>query len=110
HACSFPLTSIYGIPHGEACGLTLDFFTRINAGDERTQQLARSLGFVDANELAECIYELKKRVGLRTDLKDLHLGKEKVKELAEASHHPNLDNNPVKITDKILYELYSSLI
>lgn len=26
HACSFPLTNLYHIPHGEACGLTLDCF------------------------------------------------------------------------------------
>ena len=109
HACSFPLTSIYGIPHGEACGLTLDFFTRVNETDGRTQQLARKLGSDDASELADRIYELKKRVGLRTDLKDLQLTKERITELVAASHHPNLDNNPVKITDDILYELYCSL-
>lgn len=26
HACSFPLTNIYGVPHGEACAFTLDYF------------------------------------------------------------------------------------
>lgn len=43
HACSFPLTNIYLIPHGEACGLTLDYFVRLNAhgeGSERVQYLA----------------------------------------------------------------------
>ncbi|MBO6230062.1 MAG: iron-containing alcohol dehydrogenase [Ruminiclostridium sp.] len=109
HACSFPLTSIYGIPHGEACGLTLDLFTRINAADARTQQLSRKLGFNDVSELADSIYELKKRVGLRTDLKDLHLTKERITELVTASHHPNLDNNPVKVTDEILHGLYNSI-
>ena len=33
HACSFPLTNIHGIPHGEACGITLDYFAHINAND-----------------------------------------------------------------------------
>lgn len=36
HACSFPLTNIYHIPHGEACGLTLDYFVRINARGNRS--------------------------------------------------------------------------
>lgn len=109
HACSFPLTSIYRIPHGEACGLTLDFFTRINATDGRTQQLARKLGYNDASELAERIYELKRRVGLWTDLKDLNLNRYQIDKLVAESRHPNLYNNPVKITDEMLYELYNSL-
>ena len=109
HACSFPLTSVYGIPHGEACGLTLDFFTRINAEDSRTQNLARLLGFKDADGLADEIFKLKKRVGLRLDLCDLNLDSGRINELVASSHHPNLDNNPVEITDDILRELYGSL-
>ena len=31
HACSFPLTNIYGVPHGEACAFTLDYFVKFNA-------------------------------------------------------------------------------
>ncbi len=29
------MTNIYHIPHGEACGLTLDYFVRINAERSR---------------------------------------------------------------------------
>ena len=109
HACSFPLTSIYGIPHGEACGLTLDFFTRINEADKRTRSLAVSLGFADVNTFADGIFELKQKLGLRTGLKYLNLTNEKINELVQKSKHPNLLNDPVEITDEILFELYNKL-
>ena len=34
HACSFPLTNLYGVPHGEACAITLDYFCHFNADAE----------------------------------------------------------------------------
>lgn len=111
HACSFPLTNCYNIPHGEACGLTLDYFTRLNGKhDPRVQVLARSLGFTDSEELADAITRLKRDTGLRCDLKDLHLNENGVMSLVTASHHPNMDNNPYPITDDILCDLYRNLI
>lgn len=112
HACSFPLTNIYHIPHGEACGLTLDYFVRINArgeGSERVQYFAEKLGFADADKMADAIYELKKKLGLRCDLKDLELTDKQIKELVTISRHPNLYNNPVEITDEMLDEMYRKL-
>ena len=109
HACSFPLTSVYGIPHGEACGLTLDYFTRINAADERVRKLSQTLGYESAESFADAILELKKRVGLRTSLSDLRLTSGQINELVRLSHHPNMDNNPVRITDEMLTDLYNKL-
>lgn len=109
HACSFPLTSIYGIPHGEACGLTLDYFTRVNSTDKRTYALAQRLGFDSVESLADCILDLKKQLGLRVGLADLSLTDDRITELVEKSHHPNLLNNPIVITDEILYSMYNDL-
>lgn len=109
HACSFPLTSLYHIPHGEACALTLDFFTRVNEKDERVRELAAELGYENVSAFADDIARLKKEVGLRMDLADLNLSDEQVCELVRLSHHPNLKNNPVEITDEILFELYNRL-
>ena len=103
HACSFPLTNIYHIPHGEACGLTLDYFIRINAkgeGGERVEEFARRIGFKDAEEMADAVLELKKKMGLRCD---------QIAELVRISRHPNLYNNPVEITDEMLDEMYRYL-
>lgn len=109
HACSFPLTSEYGIPHGEACGLTLDYFARINAADPRTRELSRLLGFSGADALADGIRDLKKRVGLRTDIADLGLDETQLATLANACRHPNLGNNPIEITDEMLLSMFRFL-
>lgn len=112
HACSFPLTNIYQIPHGEACALTLDSFLRINAKedeDKRLKTLAEALGFSDAEELADGIFALKKQLKLRTNLYDFDLKEEQIEELVQLSQHPNLRNNPVEITEEILRELYEKL-
>ena len=112
HACSFPLTNIYHFPHGEACGLTLDYFIRINAkgeGGERVEEFARRIGFKDAEEMADAVLELKKKIGLRCDLKDLELDDDQIAELVRISRHPNLYNNPVEITDEMLDEMYRYL-
>lgn len=111
HACSFPLTNIYNIPHGEACALTLDYFVRINgnADDGRVKHLAAELGFCSVDEMADKIHELKEKMGMRCDLKDLKLSDKDIDELVMISHHPNLLNNPVEITDDILYDMYNSM-
>lgn len=111
HACSFPLTNLLHIPHGEACGLTLDYFARINADaqDGRIHAFARELGFKDMFDMADAIHQLKVDTGLRTDLKEYHLTDEQVAELVRVSRHPNLYNNPVDITDEMLDEMYRSM-
>lgn len=112
HACSFPLTNIHHIPHGEACGLTLDHFARINAKveDGRLDKFAQKLGFDDTNHMADEISALKNKMGLRNDLKDLKLNQSQVDQLVKISRHPNLYNNPVEITDEMLYEMYGQMI
>ncbi len=109
HACSFPLTSIYHIPHGEACGLTLDYFARVNGSDEHTRQLVRELGYKDAESFADDILKLKKQIGLRIGLSDLNLRDDDIAQIVKLSHHPNMNNNPVEISDEILLDMYSSL-
>lgn len=111
HACSFPLTNIHHIPHGEACGMTLDYFARINAKVEdcRLDKFAQKLGFKDTDDMADAICELKTKMGLRNDLKDLNLSEEQIAELVKISRHPNLYNNPVDITDEMLDEMYHKM-
>lgn len=110
HACSFPLTNLLHIPHGEACGLTLDYFARINASAEngRLEVFAKELGFESVDAMADEIFALKKELGLRCDLKDLSLSDETVADLVRISRHPNLYNNPVDITDDMLLEMYTA--
>ncbi len=111
HACSFPLTNIYGIPHGEACALTLDWFTRLNAkyDDGRLGIFSKRLGFADACEMADRISEMKANMNMLTDLKNFDLSDSRIDELVRISRHPNLYNNPAEITDAMLYDMYNSM-
>lgn len=63
HACSFPLTNLYGMPHGEACAFTLDYFIRFNAehadGDGRITALARDCGFDSPAAMADAVHGMK---------------------------------------------------
>lgn len=111
HACSYPLTNLLGIPHGEACALTIDHFIRLNAecGCRRVDDLARLLGYADASALADVVAGLKSTLHLRTDLRDFRLPEERVEQLVQGSKHPNLLNNPIEITETMLRQLYAEL-
>lgn len=61
------------------------------------------------DEMADAIHELKAKMGLRNDLKDLKLTDEQIDALIQISHHPNLYNNPVEITDDILRDMYEGM-
>lgn len=111
HACSYALTRLLDIPHGEACALTIDYFMRLNAsqGCKRIDDFAHLLGYKNANALADAYTLLKHRCGIQTDLKKYALTDDQIEELVSASQHPNLKNNPIEITPIMLRELYQSL-
>nr|WP_295974515.1 iron-containing alcohol dehydrogenase [uncultured Bacillus sp.] len=107
HACSYPLTQDYGIPHGEACALTLPSFWKINSHHgpeaERLQAFSRRLGFADSNALACRINEMKKEMGMRTTLKEIGITTlAELNRLISKSFTPNMDNNPVPMTAESL--------
>ncbi len=111
HACSYPLTASFGLPHGVACALTLDAFVRINKDAEagRVQALARELGFADADALAGRIRAMKQAMGLPCSLREAGIADEAAPGLARASLHPNLANNPVALSEADLAAMYRAL-
>ena len=111
HACSFPLTNLYHIPHGEACAFTLDAFTRINAEVEngRLNIFASQLGFINANEMADKIFEMKKYMVLKTTLSDAGIKDDDLENLVALSKHPNMQNNPVQMDNDKILQMYESL-
>jgi len=108
HACSYPLSEIWHLPHGEACAFTLDSFVRLNA-DERLETLCRRAGLSGTEELAERIRAFKKLAGLKTRLSDLGENVD-VRELARASAaHPLMQNNPGRPDEAALTALFEAL-
>ena len=107
HACSYPLSEDYHLPHGEACAFTLDSFVRINA-DERLELLARRVGLSGTDELSSRIRALKKLGGLKTTLSDL--GEVDLDKLCrDAAKHPLMGNNPAPMDESALRRMFEAL-
>ena len=114
HACSFPLTNIYGVPHGEACAFTLDYFIKFNAdhADEngRITALARDCGFDSPYAMADEISAMKKRMGMKSRLSEIGCTtEEQILELTEKSMSMLMERNPIVLTKENIYEMYKSL-
>lgn len=107
HACSYPLSEDYHLPHGEACAFTLDSFVRINA-DERLEYLCRAVGLKGTEELAARIRSLKELGGLRRRLADL--GEVDLDKLCrDCAAHPLMNNNPVRMDEARLRAMFEAL-
>lgn len=111
HACSYPLTYLYNIRHGEACAFTLDSFIRINADVEngRMHSFAKQIGFEDAFAMADKIVEMKIKMEMKINLKDAGIDYTEIENLAILSMQPDMVNNPVLITIDKLINMYNAL-
>lgn len=114
HACSFPLTNIYGIPHGEACAFTLDYFVKFNAkhadSDGRLDVLAKDCGFDSAYEMADEISAMKKRMGMRSRLSEIGCtSDEQIAELTKKSMSMLMKRNPIELSESDIGEMYNKL-
>lgn len=113
HACSYPLTQDYGIPHGDACAFTLPSFWRINSteGPEaaRLQAFSKRLGFKSGADLAERMDQMKKEMKLHITLEEAGIHLEDLDDLVDQSFAPNMNNNPVEITKERLKTIYQNL-
>ncbi len=112
HACSFPLTNLYHVPHGEACAFTLDYFMRLIAerGDEdgRVLGFARDCGFASIEAMADEITALKKRMGMRTTLSEIGCTtEEEIRNITKISISEALIKNfPLDLTEEDIYNMY----
>lgn len=114
HACSFPLTNIYGVPHGEACAFTLDYFVKFNAkhadSDGRLYALAKDCGFDSAYEMADEISAMKKRMGMRSRLSEIGCtSDEQIAELTKKSMSMLMKRNPIELSESDIGEMYNKL-
>lgn len=114
HACSFPLTNIYGVPHGEACAFTLDYFVKFNAKhadeDGRITAFARDCGFDTPDDMADEIAAMKRRMGMRTNLSQIGCTTdEQIRELTQKSMSMLMKRNPIELTEENIYNMYINL-
>lgn len=112
HACSYLLTAKYRIPHGEACVLTLDaWFKRAAKVRPELNELAKMMGFAEADAVADRLTELKKITGMRMTLTEMGVPdtKEAMDELVEAAAASgNMVNDINGVTKAVIEEVYNS--
>ena len=108
HACSFPISAYYHLPHGEACAFTLDSLIRINA-DERLEALAKIVGFENTDALADEINWLKRLSGLAMKLSDVSESFDIDLVSKESAVHPLMANNPVSLSAGELKRMFEAL-
>lgn len=107
HACSYPLSADYHLPHGEACAFTLDSLVRMNA-DERLETLCHRVGLENTGALADKIAYFKRLGGLKTRLCELE--NVDIEKLAEdCAAHPLMKNNPVALDKAALLRMFEGL-
>lgn len=114
HACSFPLTNIYGLPHGEACAFTLDYFVKFNAdhadADGRITALAKDCGFDTPYQMADEISAMKQRMGMKSRLSQIGCTTdEQIAELTEKSMSMLMKRNPIELTKNNILAMYNEL-
>lgn len=114
HACSFPLTNRYGLPHGEACAFTLDYFLLFNArhadGDGLITNMARACGFSAPSVMAARITHMKKAFGMRTNLRQIGCTTDaEIETLTDESMSMLMQRNPVPLTRSDIFEMYNAL-
>lgn len=126
HAVSYTMTSVYGIPHGQAVCITLGEFLKFNSevtnedcndnrGSEHVKNAVRKiLRILKASNPAEGsakINELIRSCGLHTALSELGVsGMMEIEQIALNTNAERLGNNPRKITQQSLLELMKRIL
>ena len=97
HACSFPLSARYHLPHGAACAFTLEEAIRLNAPamGERMTRFLHGIGLASADDLialdsgVEATGRASPARSARREFRTTD-----IPQLARESLHPLMRNNP----------------
>jgi alcohol dehydrogenase len=111
HACSFPLSTRYHLPHGAACAFTLEEAIRLNTpvmGDRMTDFLHK-IGMTNAEDLIARVRDLKRLGDLPCTLGEVGIPAEDIPQLARESFHPLMRNNPRTLSEGDLIAMYQRL-
>jgi len=121
HAISYTLTMKFGVKHGHAVALTLGKFFKINYNARNGQcngnldasrvrrvmnDLFKIMGFDNYNECDIFISELMGELDLKTKLRSFGLNNTTdIETIVRNVNLERIDNNPVKISEEVLYEI-----
>lgn len=124
HAVSYPLTALFGIPHGHACILTLPSFIRYNSKStnvvdrrgprylqERLGEIAGLIGARTPDDAADNLTAIASNLGLKMRLRDLAIAPHDIETIVKNGFNPKrMSNNPCGVQAQdlraILHEIY----
>lgn len=125
HAVSYPMTSHFNVPHGQAVGLTLPSFLLFNYNvtaktlqDRRgvdfvkkgLSQIMKMLGAKTPEEASGGLARFIASIGLETALSGLGIGKEGIKLIWEEGFTPDrMNNNPRRVTREDLRKILENI-
>lgn len=122
HAMSYKITSMYGYPHGHAVAVCLPILWEYmlknldKCIDLRGQvylnnifyQIAKTMGYATPKEAINYFYQMMNDMELS---KPFSINKEDDIKLLSVSVNPiRLKNNPINLSNEIIYKLYSNII
>lgn len=108
HACSYVLTAVYGIPHGEACAFTLDSWFCINAkARPELERLSNMMGFAGTKAVADRINVLKKQFNFRTTLAEIGILDQNLDSVDSSFASGNMKNNIAEVSRTIVSDVFA---
>lgn len=126
HAISYPITSYFGVPHGQAVAVTLGSMLMFNGQvkkddvlDKRgaeyvkktINELLKILKAKNANEANKIIEKLIKSVGLEIKLNKLGINKKDIEIIIKNGFNPErVKNNPRQLTKKTLKKILIDIL
>lgn len=104
HAISYPLTVHFGVPHGNACSLTLPEVMEFNAlGCEKINRITQLYG-------PERMRELFSKVGLKMRLGEFGIGKEDIPVILDGVVSSTLERNIREMGRKEIEEILNKIL
>jgi alcohol dehydrogenase class IV len=114
HAVSYPITVIYDVPHGMACGMLLPSFIRYNAGaleGKKEERLLSRLEMSSMPQLASTVESMKERIGLPSRLGELGITGKDIETIVGSGFRPDrMSNNPRNVTPEVLHRLLEEIL
>lgn len=127
HAVSYPMTSFYNIPHGQAVSVTLPYFIEFNGEVSESEctdkrgvdyvintlfSISNLLGTSSPNDAKNHLLKLFKDIGLETNLSGLNItSNEQIQTIINNGFTPQrVKNNPRLVTPEKLEQLLINII
>ncbi len=119
HAMSYKMTTLYGIPHGHAVGISLPHiweFMNANLsecidprGEEYISKIFRDIALSLGGKIAEDGVAIFKELLAEIEIEGPKASTDELEILASSVNTGRLKNNPVRLTYETLYNLYTKI-